>query len=223
MVVVLFPRVWHRHFVPLGTISYGFRSHGYRMGDCNKSQSTSVGTFVYEYARPAVTVDAALVSNESVPQILLIKRGNAPFQNHWALPGGFVDEGEKLCTAAYRELEEETCVDLKKHGHYELRQVHTFGDPGRDPRGWTITVTFACVVDVDVKKEVHAADDAADAMWFNITSLPSNMAFDHKDMVHEVCKRILGWNDTPKDVCRAIAANLAREDPAFTGGVKNPE
>ena len=179
------------------------------------------GAFVYEYARPAVTVDAALVSDEEAPQILLIKRGNPPFQGDWALPGGFVDEGEKLQDAVYRELVEETSVDLKQYEgrQYRLRQVHTFGDPGRDPRGWTITVTFACVVDVDVKYDVKADDDAAEACWFDVMSLPSNMAFDHEYMVKKVCQSVLSWKDTPKRVSRG----LLRQDPMFTGGVKNPE
>lgn len=182
------------------------------------------GTYVYEYARPAVTVDAALVSDEECPQILLIKRGNPPFQGSWALPGGFVDEGEKLSDAVYRELREETSVDLKMYGEkYSLRQVHTFGDPGRDPRGWTVTVTFACVVDATVKKSVRADDDAAEACWFDTTSLPSNMAFDHDDMVQKVCESVISWKDTPERVCQAISRGLVRQDPMFTGGVKNPE
>lgn len=178
--------------------------------------------FVYEYARPAVTVDAALVSRERVPQILLIRRKNPPFQGHWALPGGFVDEGESLSDAVYRELEEETSVSLDTTV-YRLRQVSTFGDPGRDPRGWTITVTFACVVDCEVKKVVKAADDAAEACWFDIASLPPNMAFDHEEMVREVCRCVVSWEDTPEYVCEYMSQTLTRQDPMFTGGVKNPE
>jgi len=184
------------------------------------------GTFVYEYARPAVTVDAALVSDEECPQILLIKRGNPPFQGSWALPGGFVDKDEKLSDAAYRELHEETSIDLKSYGgdgHYSLRQVHTFGDPGRDPRGWTVTVTFACVVDVEVKNHVRADDDAAEACWFDVTSLPCTMAFDHDEMVRRVCDSVMSWKDTPERVCRGISRGRVRQDPMFTGGVANPE
>lgn len=182
-------------------------------------------SFTYEYARPALTVDAALVSDEDSPQILLIKRGTPPFQHDWALPGGFVDEGESLDDAVYRELEEETSISLKncKGGNFKLRQVHTFGDPGRDPRGWTVTVTFACIVNKDLKHETKAADDASEAAWFDINAIPANMAFDHRKMIREVCMALTCWDSTPTNVQEALSKIVIREDPMFTGGVKNPE
>jgi 8-oxo-dGTP diphosphatase len=98
----------------------------------------------YDYPRPALTVDAVIVAKEAaVPQLLLIQRKIDPFKDAWALPGGFVNENESLDVAAARELEEETSVSPKD---VNLVQVGTFGDKGRDPRGWTVTVAYACVV-----------------------------------------------------------------------------
>lgn len=178
------------------------------------------GTYTYMYPRPAVTVDAALVTYDPVhPHILLIKRKNDPYAGKWALPGGFVDENEPLWSAAYRELEEETSIP-KSALRMPLRQVETFGDPGRDPRGWTVTVVYGAVVDPSVRELSKAADDAAEAEWFDCSggTLP-DMAFDHDLVVHRVLEAVRDWKDTPDDLSRA----LDRCMPHFTGGVKNPE
>ncbi len=91
--------------------------------------------YTYPHPRPALTVDIVLIKEErDRPEILLIQRNHPPFAGHWALPGGFVDEDEPLETAARRELFEETGLESP-----ELRQLGAFGDPGRDPRGWTVT------------------------------------------------------------------------------------
>jgi 8-oxo-dGTP diphosphatase len=104
--------------------------------------------YTYEWPRPALTVDVFVFAlpqgRQQAPHVLLIKRKHDPFAGCWALPGGFVDEGERLITAAARELEEETSV---KADQALLQQVGTFGDPGRDPRGWTVSVVYAAVVD----------------------------------------------------------------------------
>lgn len=87
--------------------------------------------------------DRAGASGPVAPQVLLVLRKNAPCKGAWALPGGFVDELEPLRRAAERELQEETSVDPSK---VLLSQFGTFGDPGRDPRGWTVTVGYASLV-----------------------------------------------------------------------------
>src|SRR5690606_232208 len=124
-----------------------------------------------------VAVDAVIFRRNKLnkTEVLLILRKNEPFEGQWALPGGFVNEKEPLEIAAARELEEET--GLKG---IALRQLHTFGEPDRDPRGRTISIAF-----VGFTKEnsvVNAADDAAEARWFNIPSLP-RLAFDHMTIV----------------------------------------
>ena len=128
--------------------------------------------FSYEYPRPALTVDAVLVTREECPRVLLIRRKGEPFAGSWAFPGGFVNEGEKLIDAARRELHEETGVEVG-----DVEQLYTAGDPGRDPRGWTVTVAYLARVDPAALKPV-AADDAAEVGWFPLDALPP-LAFDH--------------------------------------------
>lgn len=129
--------------------------------------------FQYDYARPALTVDAVLVTREAIPRVLLIQRKHDPFAGAWALPGGFVEEGEPLRTAALRELQEETGLVID-----DLEQLYTAGDPGRDPRGWTVSVVFLARVDASALKPV-AADDAAAVAWHRLDRLPKALAFDH--------------------------------------------
>jgi 8-oxo-dGTP diphosphatase len=131
--------------------------------------------FTYDYARPALTVDLAVVTREPCPKVLLIRRKKDPFAGTWALPGGFVDQNEPLADAAKRETLEETGLAVD-----DLEQLYTAGDPGRDPRGWTVTVAYLVRVKPDELKPV-AADDAEAVGWFPLDDLPE-MAFDH-DMI----------------------------------------
>jgi 8-oxo-dGTP diphosphatase len=95
-------------------------------------------SYEYKYPRPMVTVDALVFANNGFDlNVLLIRRGNPPFKGKWALPGGFVDMDETLDHAVARELEEEAGVRIEG-----FRQFYTFGNPGRDPRGRSITVVF---------------------------------------------------------------------------------
>ncbi len=113
--------------------------------------------------------------------VLLVRRKYAPFRNRWAIPGGFVEKNESLDEAALRELKEETGV--KK---VYLEQLCTFGDPGRDPRGRTITVAyFALTRPVDVR----ADSDAADAEWHPVDKLPK-LAFDHDRILATAVQRL---------------------------------
>jgi 8-oxo-dGTP diphosphatase len=128
--------------------------------------------YAYEYPRPALTVDLVLITSEPRPRVLLIRRKDDPFAGAWAFPGGFVNENEPLEMAARRELKEETGVEVA-----ELSQLGTFGDPGRDPRGWTVTVAFVGRVDA-AKLSPVADDDAAEVGWHFVDS-PPQLAFDH--------------------------------------------
>lgn len=128
--------------------------------------------YSYDYPRPALTVDVVLATREARPRVLLIQRKHDPFAGKWALPGGFVDEGERLADAARRELQEETGLRIE-----DLEQLYAAGDPGRDPRGWTVSVVFLARVDADELKPL-AGDDAAAADWFPLDELPP-LAFDH--------------------------------------------
>jgi 8-oxo-dGTP diphosphatase len=128
-----------------------------------------------------VTIDISLLRlNYDQLEVLLIQRKNDPFQNKWALPGGFVDIDEPLEVAAKRELLEETGLD-----NIPLCKIDIFGDPGRDPRGRTITILYLGVLPPGSSKPEKAGDDAADAKWFALDKLPE-LAFDHRRIV-EVC------------------------------------
>lgn len=140
-------------------------------------------SYQYEYPRPAVTVDIIVITNEQKPKILLIQRLRDPFKDCWALPGGFVDENENLITAAYRELNEETAIE-----QISLIQFKTFGAPGRDPRGHTVSVIHWGVVAPQIP--FTAGDDAASAQWFELNQLPK-LAFDHGKIVEEFISEIL--------------------------------
>ncbi|WIA19062.1 hypothetical protein OEZ86_005460 [Tetradesmus obliquus] len=145
--------------------------------------------YSYEWPRPALTVDAVIVAKPatSTPsQLLLIQRKHPPCKGQWALPGGFVDQGEPLAAAAARELQEETSVNP---ADVDMFQVGTYGDPGRDPRGWTVTVAYAAVVP-STELGVRAADDAAAASWYPVNALPS-LAFDHKQIIREAFQKLL--------------------------------
>lgn len=121
--------------------------------------------FTYPYPRPSVTCDVvAFTLRENDLAVLLIQRKDAPFRGRWALPGGFVNENEPLTRAAARELEEETGVSGVR-----LEQLGAFGDPGRDPRGHTVTVAFTTFMVAE--GAITAGDDAARAEWKTFRSL----------------------------------------------------
>lgn len=131
----------------------------------------------YRFPRPAFTADVvAFTRVDGARSVLLIRRGNEPFAGQWALPGGFVDEGERPVDAARRELAEET--GLHHQGMLDL--VGVYGDPGRDPRGWTVSAAYRALLDTPV--DVTGSDDAADARWFPLDALPP-LAFDHDRIV----------------------------------------
>lgn len=123
------------------------------------------------YRNPIPTVDIII---EYEGNIVLIKRKNPP--EGWALPGGFVDYGETLESAAVREAKEETGLDVEL-----LRQFHTYSDPKRDPRHHTITTVFIA----RAKGKATAGDDAKEIGIFNKDTLPEQIAFDHRDILND--------------------------------------
>jgi 8-oxo-dGTP diphosphatase len=137
-----------------------------------------------EYPKPFVTVDAVVFSIfDDDLKVLLIKRGRPPFEGRWALPGGFVEIDETLETAAKRELQEETGV-----ANVQLEQLYTFGDPGRDPRGRSISVVYYTLANAD-RIQPQAATDAADARWFSAFR-PPPLAFDHRKILRCAVERL---------------------------------
>lgn len=136
----------------------------------------------------AVTVDLAIFTvHGGQLQVLLIRRGNAPYRGMLALPGGHVGHGESLDAAALRELGEETGIDGRK---LHLEQLGAYGDPDRDPRGRVITIAYLALgPDLPVPR---AGTDAAEAHWIPVTdALDRNarLAFDHALIVGDAVER----------------------------------
>lgn len=148
--------------------------------------------YTYQYPRAALTTDALVFVRERIPSlssekhkdgileetyILLIQRGNEPFKNLWALPGGFIEMDETLEEACKRELEEETGLKIDK-----MTQFKTYDAINRDPRHRTISVIY--YAELERKQKVKGGDDATRAEWFPISDLPE-LAFDHAQILKE--------------------------------------
>jgi 8-oxo-dGTP diphosphatase len=145
-----------------------------------------------EHERPSVTVDVVVVARLAGRRsVLLVKRRNPPFEGLWAIPGGFVEPHEPLEMAARRELREETGLELRN-----LEQLAAFGDPGRDPRGWTISIAFLVLLgEGDLQEqELRAGTDAAKTGWFGLRDLPP-LAFDHAAILASALCRLDGVDD----------------------------
>jgi 8-oxo-dGTP diphosphatase len=128
-----------------------------------------------DYPRPMLTTDVVVLAGAAeTPRVLLIQRGNSPFAGSWALPGGFVEEGEQVVQAVSRELAEETGLRIDASS---LELLGVYDTPGRDPRGWTVSVVY--LARVPGESMVAGADDASDARWFSVEELPE-LAFDHE-------------------------------------------
>lgn len=117
-------------------------------------------------------------------RIVLIRRKNPP--EGWALPGGFVEIGETVESAAAREAQEETSLQVR-----DLRLFGVYSDPSRDSRGHTVSVVFLGTAD----GEPVGADDAREARIFSLDALPSPLAFDHETILDDYRRHILGCNE----------------------------
>lgn len=125
---------------------------------------------------PSLTVDAILVIDK---KILLVERGRKPFKGMFALPGGFVEYGERVEDAVVREMKEETGLDVRVKCI-----LGVYSEPDRDPRGHTASVVF------EVERtggEIMPGDDASDVKLFPLDSLPQ-LAFDHRKIIDDYPK-----------------------------------
>ena len=138
-----------------------------------------------EQEKIKLAVDAVVFGygDEKTVSILLIKRKYPPFKGAWAIPGGFILEGESLEEAVERELREESGVDINY-----LEQLYTFGDPHRDPRGRVVSVAYFGLVRPEGFR-LQASTDAEEAKWFPLNDLPE-LAFDHQIILEKAIERL---------------------------------
>ena len=162
-----------------------------------------------QYEKPSVTVAmVAYCFVEGQIKLLLIRRKAHPYQNCLALVGGFMDKGEDAAHACQREVREEVNLDLPLE---KIEQLMTVSTPGRDPRGWTVTIAHLVYLPSRALDLVQAGDDAKDVVFVDVDFQTGKcylegveleeqaFAFDHYAIIQESIKRIQGrldWNPT---------------------------
>ena len=125
------------------------------------------------FANRGVSVDAVIVKENKV---LLIKRGVEPYKGYWGTPGGYVEWDESTEDAVKREVQEETGLIVTR-----ATMVDVYSDPARHPKQ-TINILYKVEVE---DKQPEASDDAEAVEWFSLDGLPEQMAFDHKQNIHD--------------------------------------
>jgi 8-oxo-dGTP diphosphatase len=151
---------------------------------------------VTEHPKPSLTADVCVFARDDGDKLraLFIRRRKEPFRDAWAFPGGFVEQGESAERGAARELAEETGLS-----GIELAQIGAFTEPGRDPRGWVVSVAFSGEVAWVDAARAQAGDDAADARWLEVREgdppaalldgAPVVLAFDHAEILVAALRR----------------------------------
>jgi len=133
---------------------------------------------MYRPSTPLLAADAIIeLTDHPHRPIVLIERKNPPYG--WALPGGFVDIGERLEVAAIREAKEEVCLEVKL-----TALLGMYSDPKRDTRGHTVTAVYVATA----SGAPHAADDAKNVALFTLDNLPDTLAFDHAQVLEDYRK-----------------------------------
>lgn len=111
-------------------------------------------------------------------KVVLIKRLNNPYKDCWAIPGGFVDYGERVEDAAVREASEETSLEVEL-----TKLVGVYSDPDRDPRGHTVSITYTARI---IGGQLRSDSDAKDVKFVDISELKDmDLAFDHNMILED--------------------------------------
>lgn len=140
--------------------------------------------YTSEYVPPTLTVDAVIFQiTNGVLEVLLIKRANDPFQDAWALPGGYNATGETTTSALHRITLQKAGIDTKKDLAY-IEQLYTFDTIDRDPRGHAVSVTYmGCGRDVEVR------DAGSHTAFLDANNLPE-LAYDHASIIRYAHERL---------------------------------
>jgi 8-oxo-dGTP diphosphatase len=134
--------------------------------------SEAAGGGAPQYKNPKPTVDILIELDGRPGELVFIERKNTPVG--FALPGGFVDEGEFLADAAVREAKEETGLDVEL-----IELFHCYSDPARDQRLHTVSTVFIG----RAKGLPQGGDDAASARVCKPEELAGQLVFDHATIV----------------------------------------
>jgi 8-oxo-dGTP diphosphatase len=142
--------------------------------------------YQYNYQRPALVTDCVIFGFDGGElKLLLLKREKEPFENKWALPGGFVFIDETTEECAKRILLEKTGIQ-----DVFIEQLYTFSEVNRDPRERVISVSYFALVNKS-EYELIAGRDTIEAEWFEISKLPE-LAFDHDKILKTAFERLKG-------------------------------
>src|SRR5215204_310416 len=127
---------------------------------------------------PIPTIDVIITDQSDNNRLLLIKRKKDPFRDHFALPGGFVNEGERVEDAVRREAEEELSVKVEP-----IDILGVYSDPHRDPRGHIMSITFIAKIN---SGELNAGDGVAELKWVEINNIKEiKLGFDHSRILSD--------------------------------------
>jgi ADP-ribose pyrophosphatase YjhB (NUDIX family) len=144
---------------------------------------------IHEFDLPLTSVDMSIFTIEAGElKVLLVKRAQHPAIGHWALPGGFINlqADESIDDTARRKLMAKTGVDTS-----HLEQVRTFGNAGRDPRGWSVTIAYMALISSD-NIQLQSSESTEEVVWVSLEDINQNyrLAFDHNEILNVCYQRL---------------------------------
>ncbi len=140
---------------------------------------------IHDFDIPLTSVDMVIftIINEEV-NVLITQRADFPYKGHWAIPGGFIDikKDKNIEQTAQRKLKEKT-----GYGAPYLEQLGAKGNNSRDPRGWSVTVTYFALVNFE------DVTFSTDSQWCSLDkegNIQQKLAFDHAELIQEAFQRL---------------------------------
>lgn len=134
------------------------------------------------YKKPTATIDIIIMTIiNNVPHIMLTKRSEDPFKGYYSLLGGYVyvDEDTDINNTVKRILKNKVGIE-----NIYFEQLETFGSNNRDPRGWSISVSFVSLLPSDVALKIKPHNKIEEIKWISINEIEKyDLAFDHKDIL----------------------------------------